>query len=151
MKLHIIAIGQGRGWEEDRLARNWFGKLPHQGRFVELVSKKPQGIARTRDEGERILTALPTDAMLIAMDPNGRDITSEDLAEMIRSQRDGGCRDAVFAIGGADGHDRAVLDHARMTLAFGRQTWPHMLFRAMLAEQLYRAEMIIRGHPYHHG
>ena len=70
---------------------------------------------------------------------------------MIRSQRDGGCRDAVFAIGGADGHDSAVLGHARMTLAFGRQTWPHMLFRAMLAEQLYRAEMIIRGHPYHHG
>ena len=61
-----MAIGQGRGWEEDALARSWFGKLPHQGRFVELVSKKPQGIARTRDEGERILAALPADALLIA-------------------------------------------------------------------------------------
>ena len=110
MKLHITAIGQGRGWEEDALARSWFGKLPHQGRFVELVSKKPQGIARTRDEGGRILAALPADALLIAMDPGGRDMASEDLAEMIRSQRDGGCRDAVFAIGGADGHDTPFLD-----------------------------------------
>lgn len=151
MKLHITAIGQGRGWEEHRLAQAWFEKLPQPGRFLELVSKKPQGHQRTKDEGERILSSLPADALLIAMDPNGRDISSEDLARLISQHRDNGIRDAVFAVGGADGHDQPVLDQARFKLAFGRQTWPHMLFRAMLAEQLFRAEMILLGHPYHHG
>jgi 23S rRNA (pseudouridine1915-N3)-methyltransferase len=61
-----------------------------------------------------------------------------------------GCREAVFAIGGADGHHSSLLDRADLRLAFGRQTWPHMLFRAMLTEQLYRAEMILANHPYHH-
>ena len=150
MKLHIRAIGQGRGWTEDSLAREWFGKLPYQGQFLEFVSKKPQGTARTKDEGDRILASLPADCLLIAMDPQGQNISSEDLAAMIQKNRDNGCRDAVFTIGGADGHDRSVLAEAKLKLAFGVQTWPHMLFRAMLAEQLYRAEMIIKGHPYHH-
>ena len=149
MKLHLTAIGQGRGRAEDSLARDWFSKLPHQGRFSELVSRKPQGPARTKDEGKRIIESLPAECLLVAMHPRGQDITSEDLAQMIRDHRDNGRRDAVFAIGGADGHDAQVLARAPISLAFGRQTWPHLLFRAMLTEQLYRAEMIIKGHPYH--
>ncbi|MGC6485878.1 MAG: 23S rRNA (pseudouridine(1915)-N(3))-methyltransferase RlmH [Candidatus Puniceispirillales bacterium] len=151
MKLHLTAIGSGRGWTEHDLACAWFGKLPYPGRLNELTSKKPAGPVRQRDEGEKILATVPPGGLLFAMDPNGRDLASDDLANLISRYRDNGCRDAVFAIGGADGHDRAVLDQAETVLAFGRQTWPHMLFRAMLAEQLYRAEMILAGHPYHHG
>lgn len=151
MKLHLLAIGSGRGWAEHDLASVWFGKLPYPGRMAEFTSKKPAGPARQHEEGEKILAAVPQGGLLFAMDPHGRDISSEKLAALISQHRDNGIRDAVFAIGGADGHDRAVLDQAEKVLAFGSQTWPHMLFRAMLAEQLYRAEMIIKGHPYHHG
>jgi len=150
MKLTIAAIGQGRRLPEQQLAENWFGKLPHPGRMLEFTVKNP-GPQRQRDESIKILDACPEGALLFAMDPAGRDIASEDLAALISRYRDGGAREAVFAIGGADGHHPDLLKRAELSLAFGRQTWPHMLFRAMLAEQLYRAEMILVNHPYHHG
>ncbi|MCE2516478.1 MAG: 23S rRNA (pseudouridine(1915)-N(3))-methyltransferase RlmH [Alphaproteobacteria bacterium] len=150
MKLSIAAIGHGRNAPENQLAQSWFQKLPHRGLLIEHVSKFPAGAKRQADESARILNALPPSAHLIALDPYGRDTSSEELAELIRSCRDQGIREAVFAIGGADGHDKTLLDRAAVKMAFGRQTWPHMLFRAMVAEQLYRAEMILIGHPYHH-
>jgi 23S rRNA (pseudouridine1915-N3)-methyltransferase len=151
MKLSIAAIGHGRTSAEHQLAQEWFQKLPHHGAFTEHVSKLPPGPKRQADESMRILNAMPPSSYLIAMDPYGKDTSSEELAKIIRNGRDDGVRDAVFAIGGADGHDKVLLDRADLKIAFGRQTWPHMLFRAMLAEQLYRAEMILAGHPYHHG
>lgn len=150
MRLSIAAIGHGRTAPEHQLALSWFQKLPHPGQLTEHASKLPAGPKRQADESGRILNALPPSAHLIALDPYGRDISSEELAALIRTWRDDGIRDAVFAIGGADGHDRSLLDRAQVKMAFGRQTWPHMLFRAMVAEQLYRAEMILIGHPYHH-
>jgi 23S rRNA (pseudouridine1915-N3)-methyltransferase len=149
MKLSIAAIGQGRRLPEQNLAEAWFGKLPYPGRFLEFTAKH-HGPQRQQDESARILAACPDGALLIAMDPFGVDMSSEDLAAMISRHRDMGCREAVFAIGGADGHHSDLLDRADLRLAFGRQTWPHMLFRAMLTEQLYRAEMILANHPYHH-
>ena len=70
---------------------------------------------------------------------------------MLGRWRDSGMGSACFAIGGADGHAEALLQRAEARIAFGSATWPHMLFRAMLAEQLYRATMILAGHPYHRG
>ncbi len=150
MRLSIAAIGHGRQAAEQQLAEGWFAKLPHQGKLIECVSKIPAGPQRKADEGARLLSAAPDSAIIIAMDPNGRDTSSEELAAFIRKKRDEGIRDAVFAIGGADGHGPDVLSAAAARMAFGQQTWPHMLFRAMLAEQLFRAEMILIGHPYHH-
>ena len=150
MRLSIAAIGQGRNAPEQKLAEGWFSKLPYQGKMVDFQSKYPQGAKRQADEGARLLTSMPDGCLIIAMDPHGRDTSSEDMAAFIRKHRDAGMRDAVFAIGGADGHSEQLLARAQFTMAFGRQTWPHMLFRAMLAEQLFRAEMILAGHPYHH-
>ena len=150
MKLSIAAIGHGKSAPEHQLAVNWFSKLPYKGQMIEVVSKRPAGADRQKDESEKLLSAMPNGAFLVALDPYGKDISSEHLATLIQQQRDQGMRDAVFAIGGADGHDQILLDRADRRLAFGSQTWPHMLFRAMLAEQLYRAEMILIGHPYHH-
>jgi len=151
MRLSIAAIGHGRQALEQKLAEDWFSKLPHKGKMIESVSKIPSGPQRSSDEAIRLLSASPDNAVIFAMDSSGKDISSEELAEFIRKYRDLGVRDAVFAVGGADGHGSELLDHAEMKIAFGRQTWPHMLFRAMLAEQLFRAEMILTGHPYHHG
>ena len=83
------------------------------------------------------------------MDERGRDLKSRELADRIGRWRDDGVQDLAFAIGGADGLSQAVRDRADLLLAFGRATWPHMLVRAMLAEQIYRAQTILSGHPYH--
>jgi 23S rRNA (pseudouridine1915-N3)-methyltransferase len=151
MKLVILAVGRGRAAPEQTLVRDWLGRLPQGGAVIEVESKLPAGPARTRDEGERLLKQLPATAPLIACDPHGRDTSSEALATLLQRHRDDGAAAVYFAIGGADGHDRRVLDRAPSRIAFGSATWPHMLFRAMLAEQLYRASMILAGHPYHRG
>ena len=89
------------------------------------------------------------DAHVIACDEHGRARSSRAFAEAIGRLRDEGARRLAFAIGGADGLDPAILAGAADTLAFGPQTWPHALARAMLAEQLYRAVTILGGSPYH--
>ena len=150
MRLHIAAIGSGRDSHEHTLASDWFARLPNPGSLHEINSRKPPGPQRLLDEGNRLLGCIPDGGLLFALDPGGRDTSSEDLAGLIRRNRDDGIRDAVFAIGGADGHHPDLLARADRKIAFGSQTWPHMLCRAMLAEQLYRAEMILAGHPYHH-
>ncbi len=149
MKLMIMAVGKGRNCPESELVSDWLARLPHGGALVEVESKLPEGTKRITDESERLLKAVPDGALLIALDPRGRDTSSEDLAAMIGKWRNDGYSSACFAIGGANGHSEALRHRADKVLSFGRATWPHMLFRAMLAEQLYRACSILAGHPYH--
>jgi 23S rRNA (pseudouridine1915-N3)-methyltransferase len=85
------------------------------------------------------------------LDETGADLPSSALADRLRGWQDGGIREVRFLIGAADGHDAATRDGADLLLGFGRATWPHMLVRAMLAEQIYRATTIMAGHPYHRG
>jgi 23S rRNA (pseudouridine1915-N3)-methyltransferase len=100
-------------------------------------------------EGELILGALPTGVPFVALDERGTQWSSRALAKRIAAWRDQGGSELVFAIGGADGLHRAVLDRADVILALGSMTWPHLLVRGMLLEQLYRAQQILAGHPYH--
>ena len=85
----------------------------------------------------------------IVLDEGGKALRSTELAAKLERWRDDGVREARFLIGAADGHTEDVIDDADLVLGFGPATWPHMLCRAMLAEQLYRATSIIAGHPYH--
>ena len=149
MQLFIVAVGKNRGSAEHRLAEDWLGRLPESGGIHEVESKLPAGAKRTKDEGVRLLRAVPPGAALAILDPLGKDYSSEDLAALIRDWRENGYRAAAFVIGGADGHATAIRQKAFRTISFGRATWPHMLCRAMLAEQLYRASMILARHPYH--
>ena len=150
MRLSIAAIGKAGKTPEHTLVQRYFDRLPHKGGIIERDSSKTSGLAGKRDEGKRLLSALPSGCKLVVLDESGANLSSPQLAELISQWRDTGTRDAVFAIGGANGHSDAVLAVADKLLAFGAQTWPHMLIRAMLAEQLYRAEMILARHPYHH-
>lgn len=102
-------------------------------------------------EGELILAALPARVPFVALDERGVQWSSRALAERIAIWRDRGSPELAFAIGGADGLHSMVLDRADVTLAFGWMTWPHLLVRGMLLEQLYRAQQILAGHPYHRG
>ena len=120
---------------------------------MEQESRLPEGPARQKDESQKLLSCLPQKGSirLVAFDPTGSDISSEALANLISKWREDGVRACYFAIGGADGHYQNLLEKANKTLAFGRAVWPHMLFRTMVSEQLYRAEMILKQHPYHRG
>mgnify|MGYP003656822449 FL=1 len=152
MKLAILAIGKpGRG-PEATLAADYAERTSLAGRALglgpmELVDLEPRKTGKA-PEAELILRAAEG-AHLIACDERGKTFASRAFADHVAELRDRGERRLVFAIGGADGLDRSVLDTAASTLAFGPQTWPHALARAMLAEQLYRAVTILAGSPYH--
>ena len=152
MRIGLIAIGKpGRG-PEAQLADDYVRRATAAGRAlglgpVELIDLDPKKPGKA-PEAELILAAAEG-AHLIACDERGRTYGSRAFSDHIAGLRDQGERRLVFAIGGADGLDRSVLDAARSTLAFGPQTWPHALARAMLAEQVYRAVTIMAGSPYH--
>ncbi len=112
--------------------------------IVEIEARR----AGTAAEGEALLSRL-NGARLVACDEHGAQMTSRAFAALIARARDDGVRALALAVGGAAGLDRAVLDTASQTLAFGPQTWPHALARVMLAEQVYRAVTILAGSPYH--
>lgn len=152
MKLAIAAIGKpGRGPEatlaEDYARRSTLSGRPLGLGPLELIDLEPRRPGQAA-EAEALL-AVAEGAWLIACDERGKAYSSRDFAAHIAALRDQGERRLVFAIGGADGHAPAVREVARSTLAFGPQTWPHALARAMLAEQLYRAVTILAGSPYH--
>ena len=155
MKLTIIAIGKTSKTAEAELWTDWLKRCPFPTHLKEFESRLPAGPARTKDESEKILLYFDqcpgSHKRLVSLDPNGVNISSEELADMIGHWRDEGISQCFLAIGGADGHHPDLLKTADKKIAFGRVTWPHMLCRAMLAEQLYRAEMILSHHPYHRG
>jgi 23S rRNA (pseudouridine1915-N3)-methyltransferase len=102
-----------------------------------------------RREAELILAALPAGALLVALDERGVSWSSRTFADRLAQWRDRGIGELCFAIGGADGLGAAVLDRAETILSLGQMTWPHFLARGLLLEQLYRAQQILAGHPYH--
>jgi 23S rRNA (pseudouridine1915-N3)-methyltransferase len=119
-------------------------------RIVELEERRPLPPEQLKlREGELILAALPSRVALVALDGRGIPWSSRLLAERIAAWRDEGLSDIAFAIGGAEGLHSAVLDRADAILSLGPMTWPHLLVRGMLLEQLYRAQQILAGHPYH--
>jgi len=95
------------------------------------------------------VSPLPPNAVGIVLDERGQALCSTDLAKKLEAWRDGGKREARFLIGAHAGHDEAVRSGADLLLSFGPATWPHLLVRAMLAEQLFRATSILANHPYH--
>ncbi len=131
------------------VARGKIGRSPE----AELVDRYLQRIAwptKVTELGERApVPAAAPHSVSIALDERGTALSSAGLARRLDGWRDGGKREARFLIGAADGHDSAERDKADLLLSFGPATWPHLLVRAMLAEQLFRATSILANHPYH--
>ena len=109
----------------------------------------PVAVTELSDAGGGKVADLPAAAVTILLDERGPALTSRALADRLAAWRDGGVREARFVIGPADGHGDAARAAATQLLSFGPATWPHLLVRAMLAEQLYRATSLLAGHPYH--
>lgn len=158
MRLLIAAIGRHKNAPEAALIDDYAARLRHGGRAVglpgfEILEIEAPRIAdprrRAAREWELLVEAAPTGAKRIVLDERGKPLASAAFAAEIGRWRDEGAPAAAFLIGGADGHADAARKAADLVLAFGPQTWPHMLARAMLCEQLYRAMTILSGHPYH--
>ena len=137
MLLHIVARGKiGRSPEADLVDR-YLKRVPWPTKMTELP-----------DRGGK-LPELAGNSVMIVLDERGQAFASTELARKLEGWRDGGKREARFLIGAADGHDEAQRADADLLLSFGPATWPHLLVRAMLAEQLFRATSILANHPYH--
>jgi 23S rRNA (pseudouridine1915-N3)-methyltransferase len=137
MLLHVIARGKIARSPEAELVARYEKRIGWPVRFTELP-----------ETGGKIPEAQ-TPFRTVLLDERGEQLSSEELAGLLGKWRDEGIRETRFLIGAADGHSREERDGADLLLAFGAATWPHLLARAMLAEQLYRATSILAGHPYH--
>ena len=137
MLLHIVARGKIGRSPEAELVERYLKRISWPTRVTELP-----------DRGGK-LPELPTSSVAIALDERGQALSSTQLARKLEGWRDGGKREARFLIGAADGHEEQQRRQADLLLSFGPATWPHLLVRAMLAEQLFRATSILANHPYH--
>ena len=150
MKLLIACIGRAARGPERDLYEHYANRIrwPLQLREVEEKRKLPPAQLILR-EGELLLDTVPPSAVLVALDRRGKAMDSETFARRLARWRDESVSDVAFLIGGADGHGEPLLKKAALILSFGVMTWPHLLARAMLAEQIYRAQQLLAGHPYH--
>ncbi len=154
MQIHLIAVGR-RMPEWVRLGYTEYARrLPRDCAL--LLQEIPAGkrlkntdIARlVREEGERMLAAIPRDAHIVSLDMAGRPWTTDDLAEALRRWRSGG-QNVALLVGGPEGLSQSVRERARESWSLSRLTLPHPLVRIVVAEQLYRAWSILHKHPYH--
>ena len=151
MRIHIVAIGRARTGPEGVLFKHYSDRVNRWPiSLVELDLRKPTAPNKTTEaEAALLQQAVPEGAYVVALDEHGKQHSSREFARFIAGQQDDGCRDLVFLIGGADGLAPPVREGADRMLSLGRATWPHLLVRGLLAEQIYRAQQIIAGHPYH--
>ena len=159
MQLSIIAIGQMRGADEMPLVEDFHRRIEASGRqlgisslsFLELRAKR----GLTGGEKKRSENALIADALarrngpLIVLDEAGKSLTSRAFTDQLQGWIERGDSDVTFVIGGADGLDDKIRARADMVLSFGPMTWPHMLARVLLCEQIWRSVSILTRHPYH--
>ena len=137
MLLHIVARGKIARTPEGELVERYLKRIAWPTRLTELP-----------ETGGRVAEPLAP-ARTVLLDERGRNLSSEDMADVLGRWRDEGVREARFILGAADGHGDEARLKADLLIAFGQATWPHLLARAMLMEQLYRATTILAGHPYH--
>lgn len=151
MRITIAAIGKlAASSQEYSILNQFLKRLPWKVEFREMQVKKNLPSSQLKAmETDLLLGSIPKDAKIIVLDERGKTLTSPEFANILQNWQDSGSRDVAFLIGGAAGHDAKIYDKAHLTLSLGKMTWPHMLVRVMLSEQLYRAYTINTGHPYH--
>ncbi len=144
----LAAVGRAGTSPEGALFARYAARLRPRLELVEVADGRGAPVEIRRREAAALLAAIPARGFAVALDQDGVAPGSAGLATLLGAWSEAGRR-AVFLIGGAEGLDPAVLARADATLSLGPFTWPHLLARAMLAEQLYRAQAIAAGHPYH--
>lgn len=160
MQIVIRAVGRLKGRPEADLCARYLDRARAQGRATGISaievheipeSRAETAVLRRGEEAIRLLDGIAATTIAVVLDEAGRAMDSMAFARQLRSWLDGGNRDAVFMIGGPDGHAPAIRERADLLLSLGTMTWPHALTRVMIAEQIYRAVTILVNHPYHRG
>ncbi|USO01495.1 MAG: 23S rRNA (pseudouridine(1915)-N(3))-methyltransferase RlmH [Alphaproteobacteria bacterium] len=151
MNITILAIGKCKNTAIGSLCAHYIKRLSWTLTVVEVVPKKeaPTPNIRQKHEADLLLKHIKTGDYVIALDSSGQQTTSAKLATTLEelSTSHGAC---TWVIGGADGLDTTIFARAQHCISLGQNTWPHMLVRVMLVEQIYRAHQILARHPYHH-
>ncbi len=150
MRILIAAIGRFRNGPEYDLYQNYVKRLrwPIDLREFEIKQKLPV-LARKKVEENVLVKIIPKAAVVVVLDETGTNLSSVSIAKKMGSWQTDGRSTVAFLIGGPDGVTDALRQRADLLLSLGAATWPHLLVRPLLAEQLYRAETILKGHPYH--
>jgi len=143
MKISVIAVGKMKDRAQKALYDDYAARISPAPALIELSQTDKAKEARD------ILAKIDPDAFTVVLDERGRELSSTQFADVMQIAMNNGKSHLQAVIGGADGLDESVRTRADLVLAFGRLTWPHMLARIMLLEQLYRARQILAGHPYH--
>ena len=143
MKFHILAIGHLKQGPEKDLLEQYRKRITWPLTIKELNPRKPS------DTSSLILENIPDSSAVIALDERGKNLNSLEFSGLIQNYLDSGVKNLSFLIGGADGFEETIISKADHLISFGRLTWPHMVVRALLVEQLYRSQQIINRHPYH--
>ncbi len=150
LRVTVAAVGRDRASPTRDLFEDYCRRSGWSIRLVEVAARGRLPLERRlADEAARLLGAVPERALVVALDEHGRQLDSLAFARELGRWRDRGETELAFLIGGPDGLAPSLLERAATVLALGAMTWPHRLVRVLLAEQLYRAETILAGHPYH--
>lgn len=151
MQVTLAAIGKSKGRSLHHLLFEDYAKrLPWKIEVKEFEEKKPLSTdARKEKEAEFLLNATASCHRRIALDERGKNLTSPELSQTIAGWQEQGCSHLGIIIGGQDGLAPSLYTQANLLLSLGKLTWPHMLVRPLIAEQLYRCYTIQTGHPYH--
>lgn len=148
--IQIRAIGKLKSnTSEAKLITDYLSKIRDRIEVREYVEKKALSDSELKDaEAKLLLSDLPENAFVVALDEHGQTLSSREFARILKKAKDN-AQPIILMIGGANGHGVQVLKRANLQLSFGRMTLPHFLMRVVLAEQLYRASTIWQNHPYH--
>ncbi len=150
MRLLIAAVGRIKSGPLADLQSEYVKRLGRSITIKEVEERRALApTERKAREGELLLAALPEDALLVALDERGKTLASIAFAERLQRWQTDGVKTLAFVIGGADGLAQPVVQRAGLILSLGAMTWPHLLARILLLEQLYRAQQILNRHPYH--
>lgn len=136
MLIHVIARGKIGRSPEAELVERYLKRIAWPTKLTELSERAA-------------LPSAPSGSVTVLLDEKGKALSSMELAKKLEQWRDRGTREARFVIGAADGHSAEERATSDLLISFGPATWPHLMVRAMLAEQLFRATSILANHPYH--
>ena len=150
MKLILLCVGNLKTGLEKDLSDQYRTRLTWPFEMKEVVCRKSGSSDQIKTwEGELLLQAIEPSSIVVGLDEQGTSLTSLEFAHVLNGYRNEGAKSLTFIIGGADGLSDSIRKRCQRLIALGRMTWPHLLVRGLLMEQIYRAQQILSGHPYH--
>ena len=148
MKYIISIIGKFKNNDENLITQKYLKRIKNI-KLNQYEIKVSNLEKRLEEEGSKLINSTPKNGKLILLDEQGENLSSTELAELISKWRDNNISSVNFAIGGAFGNGQLIKTSADKIVALGKLTWPHQMVKMMVAEQIYRIETILEGHPYH--